>query len=111
MRMRRVVIAAGSALAFTGSAQADEASTIASRSINLGAVSGVAYYTVEPSGYHVVATLAHGEAGMPVRFEAVLAPGQTMGLSTPGAASVEPASIEIMREGDELLMRNATMTN
>jgi len=111
MCIRGVIIAVASALAFGSSAQADEIQTFASRSINLGAISGVAYYTVESTGYHVVATVAHGESGMPVRFEAVLAPGQSMRLSTPGADSIEPASIEISREGDELLVRDATVMN
>ena len=112
MSLRGVIIATGTALAFAGSgAQADERPTIASQSINLGQVSGVAYYTVEPAGYHVVATLAHGEAGMPVRFEAVLAPGQSMMLSTPEFGSTGPARVEISREGDELLVRNATVMN
>ena len=109
MSIRGVIIAVGSALAFAGNAQADEIQTIASRSINLGALSGVAYYTVESTGYHVVATLAHGESGVPVRFEAVLAPGQSMMLSTPEFGSTGPARVEISREGDDLLVRDATM--
>jgi hypothetical protein len=71
----------------------------------------VAYYTVEPAGYHVVATLAHGESGMPVRVEAVLAPGQSMTLSTPGASNAAPAVVEISRDGDQLLVRDATIMN
>ena len=109
MSLREVIIAAGSALAFGGNAQAHEIQTIASRSINLGTVSGVAYYTIESTGYHVVATLAHGEAGMPVRFEVVLAPGQSMMLSTPEFGSTGPARVEISREGDELVVRDATV--
>jgi hypothetical protein len=35
-------------------------------------VSGVAYYTVEPDGFHVVTTLAQDEAGTPIRFVTAL---------------------------------------
>jgi hypothetical protein len=111
MSLRGVFITAGCAVSIAGPAQAEELATIASRSIDLGGISGVAYYTVEPSGYHVVATLAHSESAMPVRFEAVLAPGQTLKLSTPGTANVAPAVIEISRDGDRLLVRDATVMN
>ena len=111
MSIRDIVIAVGSFLAAAGAAQADDIPTISSRSINLGVVSGVAYYTVEPSGYRVVATLAQGEAGTPVRFETVLAPGQSMMLSTPGLGSTAQSRIEISREGDQLLVRDAAVMN
>jgi hypothetical protein len=111
MSMRGVIIAASLIVALAGNAQADGIKTIASRSINLGEVSGVAYYTVESAGYHVVATLAHGETGMPMRFEAVLAPGQSMMLSTPEFGSTGSTRVEISREGDQLLVRDATVMN
>lgn len=111
MSIRGIVIAAGSFLAVAGAAQADDTPTIASRSINLGEVSGTAYYTVEQEGFHVVATLAHGETGTPMRFETVLAPGQSMMLSTPGLGSTAPSRVEISREGDQLLVRDAAVMN
>jgi hypothetical protein len=37
-------------------------------SLALGDVSGMAYYTAEPDGYRVVATLAAGESTTPVRI-------------------------------------------
>jgi hypothetical protein len=111
MSIRGITIAVGSILAIAGAAQADDVPTIASRSINLGEVSGVAYYTVESGGYRVIATLAQGEAGTPVRFETVLAPGQSMMLSTPGLGSTAPSRIEISREGDQLLVRDAAVMN
>lgn len=111
MSIRGIIIAASAAVAAAGAAQADDVPTIASQSINLGEVSGVAYYTIEPSGYRVVATLAQGEAGTPVRFETVLAPGQSMMLSTPGLGTTGPARVEISREGDQLLVRDAAVMN
>ncbi|HVJ55587.1 MAG TPA: hypothetical protein VM689_24210 [Aliidongia sp.] len=106
MKVRSLVLAAASVLPLIGAAQADTLKPIQGRDIDLGAVSGVAYYTVEKGGYHVVATLGEGEAGTPVRFEAMLVPGQSVVLSTPRAAGVEPVSVEISRQNDDLVVRN-----
>ena len=111
MSLRRVVLTVLSGVVLSGAALADDAPTIASRRIELGEVSGVAYYTIEPAGYRVVATLAQGEAGTPVRFETVLAPGQSMMLSTPGLGDTEAARVEILRDGDALLVRDAGVVN
>ena len=67
-------------------------------------MSGVAYYTVEPDGFHVVTTLAQGEAGTPIRIVSVFAPGQRVLLSTPHQAEV----LEISRTGDGVQVRKAT---
>ena len=37
-------------------------------SITLGEFHGIVYFTSEPDGYRVVATIAEDEAGLPVRF-------------------------------------------
>ena len=48
------------------------------RSIELGQISGAADgHRRGPYGFRIVATLAQGETGTPVRFEAVLAPGES----------------------------------
>ena len=75
------------------------------KSIDLGGISGIAYYTVERDGFHVVATLAQGEAGTPIRVASVLAPGQRVVLSTPQ----QDGAIEITRKGDNVLVRRATL--
>ena len=111
MSLRGVILTALTGVVLNGAALAEEATAIASRRIELGAVSGVAYYTVEPSGYRVVATLAQGETGTPVRFEAVLAPGQSMLLSTPSLGDADAARVEILRDGDALLVRNPAVMN
>jgi hypothetical protein len=99
------------ALAFTttviGAAQANGARPIEARSIELGEVAGVAYYTVERDGFRVVTTLAQGETGTPVRVVAVLAAGQSVVLSTPRGAGVAPVAVEISRQADTLLVRKA----
>ena len=85
---------------------------VEARSIDLGEMSGVAYYTVERDGFRVVTTLAQGEAGTPVRVVAVLAPGQSVVLSTPREAGAAPAAVEISRQADTVLVRKtAAVTN
>ena len=55
--------------------------------------------------------MAQGEAGTPVRFEAVLAPARPS-CSPPRARSgVAADTIEISRRDDELLVRAAPLTN
>ena len=74
----------------TGAAQASELQAVRGRSIDLGELAGVAYYTPESDGFRVVATLAQGESGAPVRFEAVLLRGQSVVLSTIRAVDAPP---------------------
>ena len=96
---------------FAGSAFASDLHPISARPIELGPVSGTAYYTDEPAGYRVVATLVSGETSVPVRFEAVLAPGQTVLLSAPRAAGEAADTVAISREADAVVVRDATLTN
>jgi hypothetical protein len=101
MSIRNMLFATAFALAFPGAAHANGLHPIEAKSINLGDVSGVAYYTIERDGFHVVATLAQGEAGTPIRVVSVLAPGQRVVLSTPYQAD----ALEISRRGDSVLVR------
>jgi hypothetical protein len=78
---------------------------IEGKDIHLGNVSGVANYTIEPDGFHVVITLAQGEVGTPVRMVAVLAPGQRVVLSTPLGADQDANTVEISRQADTVLVR------
>ena len=103
MSIRSTLLAAAFTLASLGAAHANGLRPIEGQSIDLGDVSGVAYYTVEPDGFRVVTTLAQGEAGTPIRFVSVLAPGQRVVLSTPHQAG----ALEISRNGDSLLVRKA----
>jgi hypothetical protein len=52
-----------------GVAVGEELRPIEGKSISLGDVSGVAYYTVEKDGFAVVAIVASGEIATPVRFK------------------------------------------
>jgi hypothetical protein len=111
MSIRSTLLAATFALASLGAAQADDLQPIQPRSIDLGEVSGVAYYTVERDGFHVVTTLAQGEAGTPVRVVSVLAPGQSVVVSTPREAGAAPVAVEISRQADTVLVRKMAATN
>ena len=102
------LLAATLALASYGTAHADSLRPIQAKSIDLGGVSCVAFYTVERDGFHVVTTLAQGETGTPIRVVSVLAPGQSVVLST----SQQPRALEISRAGNEVLVRKtAAVTN
>jgi hypothetical protein len=101
MLIRNTLLATVFAITALGTAHANSLRPIEAKSINLGDLSGVAYYTIEPDGFRVVTTLAQGEAGAPIRFVSVLAPGQRVLLSTPHQA------LEISRTVDGLLIRNA----
>src|SRR5262245_58508628 len=105
MSIRTAILAATFALPTLGIAHADEVRPLQAQSINLGEVSGVVYYTVESDGFHVVTTLVQGEAGVPVRAVSVLAPGQSVVLTTGTTAN----AIKISRQADTLLVREATV--
>jgi hypothetical protein len=102
MSIRNMFIAGAFALASVTAAQANGLRPIEATSIDLGKISGIAYYTAEQDGLHVVTTLAEGNAGMPIRVVSVLAPGQRVVLSTPQAGA-----LEISRQGDGVLVRKA----
>jgi len=108
MSIHNILFAAAFTLVSLGAAHADGLRPIEAKSIDLGDFSGVAYYTVERDGLHVVTTLAQGQAGTPIRVVSVLAPGQRVVLSTPH----QPSALEISRKGDSVLVRKAaTVTN
>lgn len=109
MKILRFVIPAALALAGAGAAAAGELKPAHGLSVDLGRVSGTAYYLVEDAGYRVVTTLAanDGEAS-PVRFETVLAPGQRVSLSTPREWGHDAEAIEIQRVDDSIVVRKAS---
>ena len=107
MSLRKLAfIAAAVTMASIGSASAGGPRA---HTINLGGINGVAYYTEEAGRFHVVATLAQQE-GLPIRVEAVLAPGQSVVLSTAkGEAGL--TSVELSRDSDDLTVRPVAATN
>ena len=107
MSIRSTLFAAAFILSSSGAVYADGLRPIEAKSIDLGDVSGVAYYTVEPDGFHVVTTLAQGEAGTPIRIVSVLASGQSVVLSTPRQTGL----LKISRNGDKVLIQKATVVS
>jgi hypothetical protein len=101
-------LVAATAVALTsGIVHADEPKPIQAQRLDLGGVAGIAYYTIEPDGFHVVATLAqHGKDGVPLRVQSVLNAGQRLEFSTPGVIGVEPATITLERQGEKLVVRS-----
>jgi hypothetical protein len=108
MAVRQSILAAVFALAAMGPAHAEGLKPLQGQVIDLGDVSGVAYYTVERDGCRVVATLAKkDEDVVPVRVVAVLAPDQSLTLSTPREAGTPPVALEIIRRADTVLVHEA----
>ena len=113
--MIRIVAGLVAALAASSFAQAVEMHPMQATSIALGEVTGVAYYQVIGDDFQVVATVAAGEEGTPMRFVTTLADGQKMLLSVPQAADQTPIELEFARLGDSLSVSEAStifaMTN
>jgi hypothetical protein len=108
MNIKQTTLAAAFALAAIGPAHAEGLKPLHGQVIDLGDVSGVAYYTVERDGFRVVATLAKkDEDALPVRVVAVLAPDQSLTLSTPHEAGAPADAVEIIRRADTVLIHEA----
>src|SRR5580693_934595 len=108
MTIRQTTFAAAFALAAIGPAHAGGLKPLHGQVIDLGDVSGVAYYTVERDGYRVVATLAKKDQdAVPVRVEAVLAPDQTLTLSIPREWGTPAEAVDFIRRADTVLVHNA----
>jgi hypothetical protein len=108
MTIRQTTLAATLALASISPAHAEELRPLQGQLIDLGDVSGVAYYTVERDGLRVVATLAKkGEDGVPVRVVAVLALDQNLTLSTPHEWGTPADAVEFIRRADTVLVHKA----
>ncbi len=113
MSFRKTALAAAAAvLAATGSATIGSAQAGGPNAhrIDLGSVNGVAYFTEEAGRFHVVATLAQQE-GQPVRFEAVLAPGQSFVVSTAREGGTALTSVEISRQANDLVVQALPVSN
>jgi hypothetical protein len=82
-------------VAFT--ACAEELRPIQAKSLQLGEMDGVAYYTVHDHGYRVVLA---SQGGTPVRFESTLLPGQKVVVSIPGSAGAktQTQTVEFLRQ-------------
>ena len=88
------------------SADAVSLAALSASTVTLGTYTGVAYYTVEDTGYQVVATVSAGEAGVPIRFVSTLADGQNAMLSVPQAAGSPALEMEFQRCSNAMVMRS-----
>jgi hypothetical protein len=77
---------------------------------SLGATIGVAYFTLEPAGFRLVATI-QSAAGAPVRFTALLAPEQAATVSVPGKAGEQATEVSFLRRGEQLVVKPAVSAN
>jgi hypothetical protein len=102
-----IAFAAATALVLTSAAaNAGAVQPIEAANLDLGAVSGIAYYTPEPDGFHVFATL-FGAGESPMRVEVVLAPGARVVLSSAGKLGTAPLAVAIVRRQDGLFIEPA----
>ena len=101
MSIHDMLVAVAFAFASLEPARAAGPRPVDAMSIDLGEVSGVAYYTAEHDGFHVVATLAQGMAGTPIRVVSILAPDQRVAFSSPH----QLGALEISRNGSSVLVR------
>lgn len=108
MTFRTITLAAATILTgLVGTARAETIKPLDGGSVRLGDLAGVAYYTAEPKGYRVVVTLARTETARAIRFETVLASGQSVTLSSPRELGAEAEAVEISRTGDTVSVSRA----
>jgi hypothetical protein len=72
--------------------------------IDLGTYQGVVYYASKLEWYRVVATLASGADGEPIRFVATLGEGQAFEISVPGGPGEADRSLQITRTDGKLFL-------
>jgi len=105
------VLAAALALLVAGNARADALKPAEAEIVDLGTVNGIVYYTVEPTGYRVVATLRSPDqspgVSSVVRFVATLAPEQSITLSTPRAAGEPAVEVRFVRHGGHVFVEDS----
>ncbi len=105
----QLLLAAALAASFATAATAQTITPAQYRGIKLGPVAGDVYYTVHRDGFHVTATFApRAEAATPLRFETILAPNQSVTISTPRGAGEPAKSVEITRVSDRVIVHEAT---
>jgi hypothetical protein len=77
---------------------------------SLGPAIGVAYFTLEPEGLRLVATIQSAE-GIPVRFTSTLAPEQAATVSVPGKVGEQATVVSFLRRGEQLVVKPAASAN
>jgi hypothetical protein len=111
MNVHRLAAATGLLLSLVGTGHADGLKPVQAQPIALPGISGTAYYTVEPDGFLVVATLVNGGGdAVPLRVRTLLSAGQSIAFSTPGPVGTEAETIEILRQADEVLVTRGPLS-
>jgi hypothetical protein len=87
--------------------RADPLAPFEARDIALGGVTGVAYYTVEPEAYRVVATFAGEGNGPRIQVEALLTGDSAILVSTPPALGGRGEAVVIRRSDGWLTVEPA----
>ena len=85
---------------------ADPFKPIQAQKVELGPLTGVAYYTVEPDGHRLVVTLQAPESDTPFRVVATLTPGQTVTLSVPRGAGEPAMDVRFTRDDEQISMNS-----
>jgi hypothetical protein len=109
MSYRSPLLAAVAAITLSGTLYADPLQPIQAQKVDLGALTGVAYYTVQPDGHRLVVTLQAREGDSPFRFVATLAPGQAVMLSVARNVGEPAAEVHFVRHGEQLSINGGTV--
>ena len=105
------ILAIGAILGGTLAANAQTLHSNRNETIDLGTTRGSAYYVAEPTGYHLIATLVTGSTN-PVRFDTVLADGQSATVSIPGPVGAPAQGVTFSRSAGVLVVqRNPDLSN
>ncbi len=83
---------------------AAELKPMAAESVELGEYRGVVYYTGEGDAYRVVATIADGRNGSPIRISTTLADNQSASISIPAEPGKDARSLEVSRAGNKVFV-------
>jgi hypothetical protein len=106
MKTRSILTVSASAAAFLGLAVhssvafAGDMQPLAARTIDMGAVQGVAYYSEEADGLRLVATVSAGESAF--RVISTLADNQKVILAVPRTVDQDEKTITFRRTGDSV---------
>jgi hypothetical protein len=98
----RSALVAAATVALAGAAHAEALKPIQAHTVDLGSIAGVAYYTVEKDGHHLVVFLKAAEMQTPVRFIATLAPEQKVTFSVQRRAGEPPVDVNFTRHGEQI---------
>jgi hypothetical protein len=89
-----------------GPLRAEPFKPIQAQKVEIGPLTGVAYYTVEPDGHRLVLTLQTRESDTPFRVVATLTPGQTVTLSVPLGAGEPAIDVRFTRDDEQISMNS-----